>query len=79
MIVDQINNNTQVQYLVRFLIFFSKENDNYMYYLVINYIIIIIIIIIIVILFHRVHMPSVTYLRLDGSVPANSRHDLVQR
>ena len=27
----------------------------------------------------RVHMPSVTYLRLDGSVPANSRHDLVQR
>ena len=27
----------------------------------------------------RVHMPTVTYLRLDGSVPANSRHGLVHR
>ncbi|KAG0718913.1 TATA-binding protein-associated factor 172 [Chionoecetes opilio] len=26
-----------------------------------------------------VHLPSVTYLRLDGSVPAGSRHSLVQR
>ena len=24
-------------------------------------------------------MPSVTYLRLDGSVPAGSRHDIVNR
>jgi TATA-binding protein-associated factor len=27
----------------------------------------------------KVHMPSVTYLRLDGSVPAGSRHNLVHR
>ena len=27
----------------------------------------------------RKHMPSVTYLRLDGSTPAGSRHSLVQR
>lgn len=27
----------------------------------------------------KTHMPSVTYLRLDGSVPAGSRHDIVHR
>ena len=27
----------------------------------------------------RKHMPTVTYLRLDGSTPAGSRHSLVQR
>ncbi|KAK3864165.1 hypothetical protein Pcinc_030121 [Petrolisthes cinctipes] len=27
----------------------------------------------------KTHLPSVTYLRLDGSVPAGSRHSLVQR
>ncbi|XP_019852330.1 PREDICTED: TATA-binding protein-associated factor 172 isoform X2 [Amphimedon queenslandica] len=27
----------------------------------------------------KVHMPSVTYLRLDGSVPPKDRHDLVHR
>lgn len=27
----------------------------------------------------RCHMPSVTYLRLDGSVPAGSRHSIVNR
>jgi hypothetical protein len=27
----------------------------------------------------RSHMPMVTYLRLDGSTPAGSRHALVQR
>lgn len=27
----------------------------------------------------KVHMPTVTYLRLDGSVPAVSRHDIVHR
>ena len=27
----------------------------------------------------RVHMPSVTYLRLDGSVPAGNRHAVVQK
>ncbi|XP_042211205.1 TATA-binding protein-associated factor 172-like [Homarus americanus] len=27
----------------------------------------------------KVHLPNVTYLRLDGSVPAGSRHALVQR
>ncbi|XP_071538423.1 TATA-binding protein-associated factor 172 isoform X2 [Panulirus ornatus] len=27
----------------------------------------------------KIHLPSVTYLRLDGSVPAGSRHALVQR
>ena len=31
------------------------------------------------ILFFRSHMPMVTYLRLDGSTPAGSRHALVQR
>ncbi|CAG2199104.1 BTAF1 [Mytilus edulis] len=27
----------------------------------------------------KTHMPSVTYLRLDGSVPANNRHNIVNR
>ena len=27
----------------------------------------------------RSHMPGVTFMRLDGSVPANNRHGLVQR
>ncbi|KAK7502412.1 hypothetical protein BaRGS_00006365 [Batillaria attramentaria] len=27
----------------------------------------------------KAHMPTVTYLRLDGSVPAGSRHDIVHR
>jgi TATA-binding protein-associated factor len=27
----------------------------------------------------KTHLPSVTYLRLDGSVEANSRHDIVQK
>ena len=28
---------------------------------------------------YRIHMPSVTYMRLDGSVPAGQRHSLVTR
>ena len=28
---------------------------------------------------HRVHMPSVTYLRLDGSVAPNARFGIVQK
>ena len=31
------------------------------------------------ILLFRNHMPTVTYLRLDGSTPAGQRHSLVQR
>lgn len=27
----------------------------------------------------RTHMPTVTYLRLDGSVAANSRHGIVSK
>jgi SNF2 family DNA or RNA helicase len=31
------------------------------------------------VLHSRVHMPSVTYLRLDGGVPAGTRHGIVNR
>lgn len=29
--------------------------------------------------YYRAHLPTVTYLRLDGSVPAGDRHDLVYK